>query len=595
VRPRPVLSLTLLALALLAALPTLASAQTMERIKNGDPVASGTYEWTVALVFDGSFANSGQFCGGTLVDPTTVVTAAHCVAGSQPGAPAPDANENGIEVVANFRNLDAASNPTDPDIDSYYIDVAEIHVISTSDGVDPDSDELAPRDDVAVLELASAVDTPTTIPPITPQGGADDNLWDPGDDLEVSGWGRMEDDTYPVVMRHATVDRLSDTTCTNQYDLDGLPGGASLFSSSDMLCALRGTQPDPDLPDPVVDACDGDSGGPLTTFAADASAANGRKLVGIVSWGSFDCDDPNEGGVYTRVGAPDINAFIQEFLDANEGDDPAAQLTWVSGLPTISGTQQAGETVTCERSGDETFTRTPDEYDLRLRAFFEEEGWVTLSRTGFDTALPGAIQYELTNDEVGTVLACDLYARETGPTDDGGYAVASFFDETGETVVEPAAGPGPDPDPDPEPDVIVVPPTVPPVTPPENPPVVVPRDEGLPRTTRVTRRCNRRTQRCSLRIFATDTTTAGAFPSGVAALEVRLTTRYRCVRRGRARTCVSRRTLPAEKTLIAGRFKVTTPRLRRRGLHTLRINAVDANLNREPRALTYSFRLPRRR
>jgi hypothetical protein len=43
---------------------------------------------------------------------------------------------------------------------------------------------------------------------------------------------------------------------------------------------------------------------------------------------------------------------------------------------------------------------------------------------------------------------------------------------------------------------------------------------------------------------------------------------------------------------LPGTFRITGVRLRR-GRHTLRMLAVDGNGNREPRALTYTFRLRR--
>ena len=579
---RPALALALFACVLLA-LPAVAAAQVSTRVKNGTPVAEDTFEWTAALVFDGSFAHLGKFCGGTVVDAVTIVTAAHCVAGMRPGnaGTPPDDNPNGIEVVANHNDL-ADADPVlagaqqIPDGD--YIDVASIHVIATADGVDPVSTEPVPRDDVAVLKLASPISPATAIDIVAPAGTvpADDALWEPGDPLEVSGWGRDATDTYPNIMQRAIIDRRHDDTgadnCTDAY-FEALLA-ESLFKPVDMLCALR-----EDPPGTVIDSCDGDSGGPLTSFDPDASSATTRKLVGIVSWGSQECDVAGEGGVYARVGAGDINAFISDFLDG--GADPPRQPAWVDGLPTVSGTQRVGETVTCATSGAESFDGSPDQFDLRLLVGFENGGWTLIDRTGYgadDT--PGPIQYELTRDEEGGVLACDLYARRTGV---GGYAVASFLD-TSDVV-----GPLPDdPEPEPEPEPVVVPPTVPPVLPPVNPPISVPRDEGVPRTTRVRRRCTKR-RRCTLTIFAHDTTTNGARAVGVMGLQVRLTSRFGCRRSGRRRICRRTRSVATRTHTIPGTFRFR--RKLRRGLHTVRIRAVDANGNREPRSLTYSFRL----
>jgi hypothetical protein len=79
---------------------------------------------------------------------------------------------------------------------------------------------------------------------------------------------------------------------------DGSCAGAWLayFSSASMVCA--GGQ--------STDTCQGDSGGPLMV------AHNGVfELVGVTSWGSSPCGQIGKFGVYARVGAPALNAWVR--------------------------------------------------------------------------------------------------------------------------------------------------------------------------------------------------------------------------------------------------------------------------------------------
>jgi secreted trypsin-like serine protease len=77
--------LPLTALLVAGALSTGADAITGRQVKiiGGSVAAPGQFPWMVALV-DPRARNAadGQFCGGTVIAPLVVLTAAHCVYGS---------------------------------------------------------------------------------------------------------------------------------------------------------------------------------------------------------------------------------------------------------------------------------------------------------------------------------------------------------------------------------------------------------------------------------------------------------------------------------------------------------------------------------
>ncbi|WP_053848813.1 serine protease [Streptomyces sp. NRRL B-24085] len=253
-----------LVLAALAAAIPLASAAPVAAdsiVVGGFPVDVSKAPWTVALSSRDRFGGTraGQFCGGVAVDPTTVLTAAHCMGEDVLGAPP--------EQVGDFRVIAGRT-----DLLSTQGKEIAIRQAWVNPGYDPQSN----AGDFAVITLAEPLPQSAVIA----MAAAGDAAYEPGTEATVYGWG---DSTgggdYARSLRAARVHVLADAGCEAAY-----PGGADgTFRADSMLCAGedRGGR----------DACQGDSGGPLV--------ARG-KLIGLVSWGS-GCGRAGRPGVYARV------------------------------------------------------------------------------------------------------------------------------------------------------------------------------------------------------------------------------------------------------------------------------------------------------
>ncbi|MFI1016509.1 S1 family peptidase [Streptomyces sp. NPDC020965] len=232
-------------------------------VVGGSPVAVADNPWVVALSSRDRFGGTraGQFCGGVVIAPTKVMTAAHCLSRTVLGQEVADVPD--LRVIVGRTELTGTEG-------------REIAI--TESWVNPRYDPATNSGDLAVLTLADELPAASVIT----RAGVGDPAYEPGVGATVYGWGDTRGDgSYATSLRAARVGVLSDRLCETAY-----PGGLEgRYSAATMVCAgdSRGGR----------DACQGDSGGPLV--------AEGR-LIGLVSWGS-GCGRADSPGVYTRVSA----------------------------------------------------------------------------------------------------------------------------------------------------------------------------------------------------------------------------------------------------------------------------------------------------
>lgn len=136
--------------------------------------------------------------------------------------------------------------------------------------------------DIAMLRLERPATLSKYIVPICLPGRklAERVLHQNGTDTVVSGWGKddMDSNRFSSALNVIKVPLVSRAVCAHQM---------SNNISDNVLCAgVLGQK---------MDACEGDSGGPMVTLYRDTWF-----LLGLVSWGE-GCGREDKLGIYTKV------------------------------------------------------------------------------------------------------------------------------------------------------------------------------------------------------------------------------------------------------------------------------------------------------
>jgi secreted trypsin-like serine protease len=283
------------------------------QIVGGTPVPDGKYPF-MAAVIDTSIGESqtvasgmnfGQshqlFCGGTLIDTDSVLTAGHCFFDPNTGAPEPESIKL-LQVIIG-RTLLTTNQGQTRDIKSVFI-----HPYFNPKGFAQGS-PTAFSYDVAMVELSSPV---SGITPIKLATASQNYLETPGRNGTVAGWGitsalpacksKEEPSVRPDRIREAQVPIVSDARAEQVYQ-DICPSNRTRdMYVPPLMVAAGGTD---------VDTCKGDSGGPLfvRTSGNDENSAEYMQ-IGITSF-SAACAHNGYPSAYTEVNASPIASFIK--------------------------------------------------------------------------------------------------------------------------------------------------------------------------------------------------------------------------------------------------------------------------------------------
>lgn len=275
--------------------------QASPEVLGGTPAAPGAYPYNVAIVRTAipGLPIRALRCGGVLISPDTVLTAAHCVFYDVPNRYRIDSADD-IDVIVGGTDLGLSA-------DGERVGVRRIVY-------QPGFDPVSRSSNIAVLQLDAAVGAT----PVAVAAPDQDTLWGPGTPGTLVGFGQTAQDYYTPpssVLMQATMPVIDPSECAAAYGVT--------FDASQHLCAG-------DFEVAAPDACPGDGGAGLVVDGGGAPL-----VVGLVSFNTGHCGRSTLPAVYARVDT--AHDFIEPYLDPDTAPDPPRRvhIEWADGAPTV--------------------------------------------------------------------------------------------------------------------------------------------------------------------------------------------------------------------------------------------------------------------